>query len=597
MLFQNFRPQNFAAQVGESKFHRKTANATNLPQFWAYRVAVETLRGASALPNFSFPKISRRNLEKEGSKGKPWKRKVPTTRREWSDLTTIFGHPRRERNAAWRPCFAKISAPKIFAAQVGESKFQTQTANASNLPQSWAFRVGFETLRGADALPPFSVPKFARRNPREEGSEGKPGKKKVPTTTRTKLPDHKFRPTASRAKRSVTPLLRENFRIRCDELRIATLQRRNWSRWSSVTYQLRASVQGRLVETTEESARRKGVALWTWVTSQLWACGTCCHLWPAKCLIPEWCTLWDKPSDFKFYHCKSLQCTYIYIITKYRSFLCTYTHNHSLHIDFDIYLNPKEVLHADNFVRVQKSREATHPLVNWLKQLVKEISAEWTWGVWFTTATFFWQNWPNKVSKDIIWNTSSRPSFSDASSATGLNWPKKVGKDISFKPLRCNIDSPNGHFDKGMQALTMTEEDGQGQFCIALAPRLTQLITTDMRLFLIDLYGMQSCEIIHCGVHLARSNQAQETSQQFRTRSSTIPGSFEYLRDLEYHVRTTHDYSSMWRRPLDVDYHVRAWNEASPAPGTFQYLGYHSQYLANHFRTIPAPAFSTGVFQ
>ena len=158
-----------------------------------------------------------------------------------------------------------------------------------------------------------------------------------------------------------------------------------------------------------------------------------------------------------------------------------------------------------------RSREKQR--IHWwtgLKQLVKEISAEWTWGVWFTTATFFWQNWPNKVSKDIIRNTSSRPFFSDASSATGLNWPKKVGKDISFKPLRCNIDSPNGHFDKGMQALTMTEEDGQGQFCIALAPRLTQLITTDMRLFLIDLYGMQSCEIIHCGVHLARSNQPKK---------------------------------------------------------------------------------------
>lgn len=122
------------------------------------------------------------------------------------------------------------------------------------------------------------------------------------------------------------------------------------------------------------------------------------------------------------------------------------------------------MLHVDNSVGVRKSREGTDPLLNWLKQLVKETSTKMNVRH-FTTATFFWLNWPNKVSKDIVWNTSSRPSFTDASSATRLNWPKKVGQDISCKSLRYNIDSQNGHFDKDMLDLTMTEEDGQGQFC------------------------------------------------------------------------------------------------------------------------------------
>ena len=153
-------------------------------------------------------------LEEEGSKGKPWKKKVPTTSREWSYLTTIFGHPRRERNAAWRLCFAKISAPKIFAAQVGESKFQRQTANATNLPQFWAFRVVIETLRSAQRFAKFFPPKISRRNPggrrfqrqtlEEEGSNNTP---------RMKLTYHNFWPPTSRAKRSVAPMLRKNFRI------------------------------------------------------------------------------------------------------------------------------------------------------------------------------------------------------------------------------------------------------------------------------------------------------------------------------------------------------------------------------------------------
>jgi len=53
-----------------------------LPQFWASRVAIETLRSANALPNFSFQNFRDATLEEEGSKGKPWKKKVPTTSRE-----------------------------------------------------------------------------------------------------------------------------------------------------------------------------------------------------------------------------------------------------------------------------------------------------------------------------------------------------------------------------------------------------------------------------------------------------------------------------------------------------------------------------------
>ena len=135
----------FAAQVGESKSRRQTANPTNLPQFWASRVAIETLRSANASPNFSFPKLSRRNLggwrfqrqtlEEEGSNNKPRKKptyhwppasrakrcvaplfcknfripnfrgasgrkRVPKTNRESNQLATILGLPRCDRNAA-----------------------------------------------------------------------------------------------------------------------------------------------------------------------------------------------------------------------------------------------------------------------------------------------------------------------------------------------------------------------------------------------------------------------------------------------------------------------------------------------------------------
>ena len=80
-LAKNSVRKIFAAQVGESKSRRQAANPTNLPQLWASRVAIKTLRSANASPNFSFPKVSRRNLggrrfqrptlEEEGSNSKP----------------------------------------------------------------------------------------------------------------------------------------------------------------------------------------------------------------------------------------------------------------------------------------------------------------------------------------------------------------------------------------------------------------------------------------------------------------------------------------------------------------------------------------------
>ena len=42
---------------------------------------------------FRSQKFRGATLEEEGSKGQPWKKKVPTASREWSQRNTIFGHP------------------------------------------------------------------------------------------------------------------------------------------------------------------------------------------------------------------------------------------------------------------------------------------------------------------------------------------------------------------------------------------------------------------------------------------------------------------------------------------------------------------------
>ena len=111
------------------------------PRFRPPRVAIKTLRGAYALLKFCA----------QNFRGPSWRKQVPKTNRECIELTTIFGPPRCDQNAAWRLCFAKVSVSKIFAAQVGGSRFQRQTANATNLPQFLAPRVAIKMRRGAYA--------------------------------------------------------------------------------------------------------------------------------------------------------------------------------------------------------------------------------------------------------------------------------------------------------------------------------------------------------------------------------------------------------------------------------------------------------------
>ena len=202
----------FAAQVGESEFQRQTANATNLPQFWASRAAIETLRSANASPNFLFPKFSRRNLgrrrfqrqtlEAEGSNNKP-RMKLPYHN---------FWPPASRVKRCVAPLFREIFRIQNFHGPSWRKQVPKTNHNPTNLPQFWAPRVAIETLRRANASPTFSFPKFSRRNPggrrfqkqtlEAEGSNNTP---------RMKRPYHNFWPPASRAKRSVAPLPRQTF--------------------------------------------------------------------------------------------------------------------------------------------------------------------------------------------------------------------------------------------------------------------------------------------------------------------------------------------------------------------------------------------------
>ena len=115
-------------------------------------------------------------VEEEGSKGKPWKKKVPTTSREWDQLTTIFGHPRREWNAAWRPCFAKISGTQNFRGPSWQKRVPNANRESDQLATILGSRVAIETLRSANASPNFSSQNFRDATLEEEGSEGKPYK-------------------------------------------------------------------------------------------------------------------------------------------------------------------------------------------------------------------------------------------------------------------------------------------------------------------------------------------------------------------------------------------------------------------------------------
>ena len=163
---QIFRSQKFRgatsrkkvpkANLGRGRFQRHAANEATSPQFLATRVASETPRGALVSRKFPHLKFSRPKLAKASSRHKPLmqatchnlgpsalgskrcvapmrchpfpfqnlrgatpEKKVPKAnlgrrrfqqRRERSCPTTSFGQPRRERNAASRPCCAKISA-------------------------------------------------------------------------------------------------------------------------------------------------------------------------------------------------------------------------------------------------------------------------------------------------------------------------------------------------------------------------------------------------------------------------------------------------------------------------------------------------------
>ena len=165
MLFKNFRPQNFAAQVGESKCQRKTANPTNLPQFWAFRVAIETLRSADALPKLSSPKFSRRNpggrrfhrqtLEEEGSNNKP-RMKLPRHN---------FWPPATRAKRCVAPLFRENFRAQNLRGPSWRKQVPRQTANATNLPQFRAVRVAIETLRSAQRFAKFFLPRTCAAQP------------------------------------------------------------------------------------------------------------------------------------------------------------------------------------------------------------------------------------------------------------------------------------------------------------------------------------------------------------------------------------------------------------------------------------------------
>ena len=77
----------------------------------------------------------RKNFRDRNFRGPSWTKKVPRTNRESREFPTTFGSPRCASNAAWRPCFGKMSVSKIFADQVGGRRFQGKSGNPANLPQ------------------------------------------------------------------------------------------------------------------------------------------------------------------------------------------------------------------------------------------------------------------------------------------------------------------------------------------------------------------------------------------------------------------------------------------------------------------------------
>ena len=122
------------------------------------------------------------NFRTQNFRGPSWTKKVPETHRESRKCPTIFGPPRCASNAAWRPCFAKISVPKFAQTPFEEegsednlaTKFPGQTANPAHVPQVLAPRVVPPTLRAPQL----------RKNFRGQNLRGPSWRNKLPKTHR-----------------------------------------------------------------------------------------------------------------------------------------------------------------------------------------------------------------------------------------------------------------------------------------------------------------------------------------------------------------------------------------------------------------------------
>ena len=200
MLRKNFRSPNFRGPSWPKKVPETNRESREFPiTFGSPR------RASNAAWRPCFVKIS-------GSKifADHLSKKVPkTTLQQQSsqdnpripEFPILSGSPRRASNAAWRPCFAKSSVRQIFADQVGRRRFPRQPANPGNLPQFLAPRVVLQTLRGAHAPQKFPWPKFSRTKLDEEGSKDEP---RIPGIS------HNFWFPTLCFKRCVAPMLWEN---------------------------------------------------------------------------------------------------------------------------------------------------------------------------------------------------------------------------------------------------------------------------------------------------------------------------------------------------------------------------------------------------
>ena len=178
-LAKNSVRKIFAAQVGESKSRRQTANPTNLPQFWASRVAIETLCSANASPKFFVPKIFA---------AQPWRKKVPKAnlgRRRFQQQ--VASETLRGAYASLKIRYAKFSRPKLGKASPEGTPRIQPTCHNFGPPALQSKRCVAPMLRQI-----FRSQNFRDATLEEEGSEGKPYKEKgsndKPRTKPTALP-------------------------------------------------------------------------------------------------------------------------------------------------------------------------------------------------------------------------------------------------------------------------------------------------------------------------------------------------------------------------------------------------------------------------